>query len=71
MPWEFCEIVKSHQTVKCASCGGPIAADEHKVRINPSKKQDGRSFHYYHRTCFAALLGPMMEKLLRGVSWRD
>ena len=71
MPWQFCEIVKSRQTLECAVCGRPIPADENKVRIKPSKKHDEKFRYHYHRACFGSLLGPMMENLLRGVDWKD
>jgi hypothetical protein len=37
MPWQFCEIVKSRQTLECGFCGKPRPADENKVCIKPSK----------------------------------
>jgi hypothetical protein len=66
MPWQFCEIVKSRQTVECAVCGKAMTAEESKVCINPVKRHEGQVFHCYHRNCFNTLIGPIIETLLKG-----
>jgi hypothetical protein len=69
MSWKLIELTPSDRDVDCADCGSTIPAAEVKVRLNPARKHDGKTFFYYHIRCFMNEAASAVPGLVRSGKW--